>query len=175
VASSHVDLEGNELADKSANDATKLHQILHCEQTSGAYSHLINTYFANQLRGMSTKHTSPRHHWYHTTTIPGLNILPNRLADTQLRRLRFWLYTKYYNTSTNIICSHCQQDFDPIHYLIHCPAHPAARQRLKHHLTPQQHGWNDRDIAALLIRKATIIPHIIMPLLIKDPYKFNPP
>ena len=57
----------------------------------------------------------------------------------------------------------------PLHYLIDCPAHPTCRQRLKDQLNPQQHSWTDNDIAALLIRKATIIPDIIFPLLKKDP------
>ena len=172
---SHVDLDGNEHADRQANIATSLNEVLHAEQTAGTYSHLIKSHFSQQLRRIATENTSPLQKWYDKTTVPGLNFLPNRQADTQLRRLRFWVFTKKYGTNNrhNTICPHCQQDFTPIHYLINCPAHPTCRQRLIDQLTPQQHSWTDRDIVALLIRKATIIPDIILPLLKKDPYIFH--
>ena len=35
---SHVDLEGNERADILTNVATSLNEVIHAEQTSGAYS-----------------------------------------------------------------------------------------------------------------------------------------
>ena len=121
------------------------------------------------------KKTSLLQKWYEKTTVPGLNFLPNRQADIQLRRLRFWFFSKQNgaNTGHNTICPHCQQDFTPIHHLINCPAHTTCRQRLKDQLIPQQHSWTDHDVAALLIRKATIIPDIILPLLKKDPYIFH--
>ena len=47
---SHVDLDGNEHADRQANIATSLNEVLHAEQTAGAYSHLIKSHFSQQLR-----------------------------------------------------------------------------------------------------------------------------
>lgn len=171
---SHINIEGNERADTLANEATNLDVILHAEQTPGGYSHLIAQYFSKQLHLMTAEDTSPLQDWYQKTIVPGLGFIPNRLADTQLRRLRCWVYTRNFTEpNKTTICPHCQQDFNPVHYLVSCPAYPACRQRLKDQLTPEQHTWTDREKAALLIRKSAIIPHIIIPLLNKDPYTFH--
>jgi len=146
----HVDLDGNEHADRQANIATSLNEVLHAEQIAGTYSHLIKSHFFQQFRRIATENTSPLQKWYEKTTVPDLNFLPKRQAETQLRRLHFWVFTKQYGTNNhhNAICPHCQQDFTPIHCLINCPAHPTYRQRLKGQLTPRQHSWTDVDIAA---------------------------
>ena len=86
---SHVDLDGNEHADRQANIATSLNEVLHAEQTAGTYSHLIKSHFSQQLRRIAMENTSHLQKWYEKTTVPGLNFLPNRQADTQLRQLRF--------------------------------------------------------------------------------------
>jgi len=81
-------------------------------------------YFDNQLRRTTTEDISPLQHWYQKSMVPGLNFLPNIQADTQLP---FWVFTKNLsNTRHNTICPHCQQDLNPIHYLIDCPAHAAC-------------------------------------------------
>ena len=45
-----------------------------------------------------------------TTIVFGHNLLTNRLADVQLRRLRFWSYTRTFtDLASPILCFHCQQ------------------------------------------------------------------
>jgi len=52
---SHVDLDGNEHADRQANTATSLNEVFHVEETAGAYSHLIKSHLSQQLRRIATK------------------------------------------------------------------------------------------------------------------------
>jgi len=49
---SHTHIEGNEWADALANEATNLTNILHIEQTPGAYKHMI-TEFLHTFKGHS--------------------------------------------------------------------------------------------------------------------------
>ena len=124
--------------------------------------------------GKQTDYTSASKDWYQKTTVVGHNILNNRLADTQPRRLRFWAYTRNFTgPSPETLCRHCQQVYDPVHYLLNCPAYPKHRRSLKGHLRPEDHKLPDRHLAALLIRKSTFLPDIITPLLQKDPYTYQ--
>ncbi|KAK2165695.1 hypothetical protein LSH36_46g03012 [Paralvinella palmiformis] len=75
--------------------------------------------------------------------------------------------------SPQTLCRHCQQVYDPVHYLLNCPAYPKNRRSLKGHLRPEDHKLPDRHLAALLIRKSTFLPDIITPLLQKDPYIYQ--
>ena len=117
----------------------------------------------------------PRHFkWYQDTTIPDLKFLPDRRIDVQLRLLRFRAYTlSFTNRGQPTNCGHCQAEFNPIHYLVGCPAYPTARRLLLDHLSPDQHSWTDYQQAALLIRKATILPAILSKLIAKDPYRLH--
>ena len=66
--------------------------------------------------------TSSSKDWYQNTTVVGHNFLNNRLADTQLRRLRFWSYTRnFIGPSSLALRLHCQQTYSPVHYLLNCP------------------------------------------------------
>ncbi|KAK2153796.1 hypothetical protein LSH36_285g00009 [Paralvinella palmiformis] len=119
-------------------------------------------------------YTSASKDWYQKTTVVGHNIIDNRLADTQLRRLRFWTYTRNFTGPSPLtLYRHCQQVYDPVHYLLNCPAYPKHRRILKSHLRPEYYKLPDRHLAALLIRKSTFLPDIITPLLQKDPYIYQ--
>jgi len=123
---SHVDLDGNENADRLANIITNLSEALHAEQTAWAYSHLIKGHFAQQLRRIATENTSPLQNWYEKNTVPGLNFLPNREADTQLRRLRFFGFYQersQYPTQHNLPSLY-QQYFTPNPLLNWLPSSP---------------------------------------------------
>jgi len=168
---SHINIEGNERADTLANEATNLTKIIHAEQTPGAYKHMI-TKFLHRPNSDLAKAKS----WYNNTIVPGIHLINNRLADIQIRRLRCWVYTRaFFGINNQALCSHCNQNFDPIHYLINCPAFPACRQTLKQLLTPAQHNLTDTEKAAIIIRTVTATPHIILPLLKKDPYNAQKP
>ena len=45
-----VNIEGNERADTLAKEATNLTNILHTEQTPGAYKHIITNFLQKQIR-----------------------------------------------------------------------------------------------------------------------------
>ena len=168
---SHTNIEGNERADILANEATNLTNILHAEQTSGAYKHMITKF----LHRPNTDQANPNS-WYNNTIVPGIHLINNRLVDIHIRRIRCWVYTEhFFGINTKALCVHCNQNFDPVHYLINCPAFPACRQTLKQLLTPAQHNLTDTEKAAIIIRQVTINPHIILPLLKKDPYIFQNP
>ena len=173
---SHVNLDGNEKADTLANEATSLTNILHAEHTPGTFNHLIDNFISDKFDSIYTNYSSRYKDWYHNTTVPGLHFQTNRLTDVQLRRLRFWTYTrKFTNPPTPTLCPHCQQPYNPIHYLLNCPAKPTDRRRLRHHLTPEQFTYSDHHLAALIIRKTTILPDIIKPLFHSDPYQYHKP
>ena len=94
-----------------------------------------------------------------------------RLVDTQLRRLRFWTYTRNLTGPSPLtLCRHCQQVYDPVHYLLNCPTYPKHRRILKVHLRPEDYKMPDHYLAALIIRKSTFLSDIITPLLQKDHY-----
>ena len=59
------------------------------------------------------------------------------------------------------------------YYLLNCSAYPKHRRILKGHLRPEDYKLPDRHLAALLIRKSTFLPVIIIPLLQKDPYTYQ--
>ena len=171
---SHINLEGNDRADKLANEATSLDVIEYAEHTPGTFNYLVDRFISNRLESIYTDYTSASKDWYQKTTVVGHNILNNRLVDTQLRRLRFWVYTRNFTgPSPETLCRHCQQVYDPVHYLLNCPAYPKHRRSLKGHLRPEDHKLPDRHLAALLIRKSTFLPDIITPLLQKDPYTYQ--
>ena len=166
---SHTNIEGNERADALANEATNLTNILHTEQTPGAYKHIITEYLHKQIT--PNQDTAKLSTWYNKTIVPGIHIINNRIADVHIRRLRCWVHTKsFVGPNNKALCLHCNQNFDPVHYLINCPAFPACRQPLKQLLTPAQHNLTDTEKAVIVIRKVTATPHIIIPLFKKDPY-----
>ena len=142
------------------------------EHTPGAFANRTKTYTDHLFTKYLNDHR-PRHFkWYQDTTIPDLKFLPDRLIDVQLRLLRFRAYTlSFTNRGQPTNCGHCQAVFNPIHYLVGCPAYPNARRLLLDHLSPDQHSWTDYQQAALLIRKATILPAILSKLIAKDPYR----
>ena len=70
---------------------------------------------------------------------------------------------------------HCNRNFDPIHYLVNCPAFSAFRQPLKQLLTPAQHNLTDTEKSAIIICKVTATPHIIIPLFKKNPLIWQKP
>ncbi|KAK2145581.1 hypothetical protein LSH36_670g00039 [Paralvinella palmiformis] len=154
-----------------ANEATSLDVIEYAEHTPGTFNYLVNRFISNRLESIYTDYTSASKDWYQKTTVVGHNILNNRLADSQLRRLRFWAYTRNFTGASPLtLCRHCQQVYDPIHYLLSCPAYPKQRRILKGHLRPEDYKLPDRHLVALLKRKSTFLPDFITPLLQKDPY-----
>ena len=84
---SHINLEGNDRADKLANEATSLDVIEYAEHTPGTFNYLVDRFISNRLESIYTDYTSASKDWYQKTTVVGHNILNNRLADTQPRRL----------------------------------------------------------------------------------------
>jgi len=91
---SHFNLESNDRADKLANEATSLDVIEYAEHTPGRFNYLVDRFISNRLASIYTDYTSASKDWYQKTTVVGHNILNNRLADIQLRRLCFWTYTR---------------------------------------------------------------------------------
>ena len=75
-----------------ANEATNLTNILHTEQTPGAYKHMIKEYLHKQIT--SNQDTAKLSTWYNKTIVPGIHIVNNRIADVHIRRLHFWVHTK---------------------------------------------------------------------------------
>ena len=145
---SHTNIEGNERADALANEATNLTNILHTEQTPGAYKHMITEYLHKQIT--PNQDTAKLSTWYNKTIVPGIHIINNRIADVHIRRLRCWVHTKsFVGPNNKALCLHCNQNFDPVHYLINCPAFPACRQPLKQLLTPAQHNLIDTEKQSL--------------------------
>ena len=59
----------------------------------------------NKLESTYTDHTSSAKDWYQTNTVVGYNILNNRLADIQLRRLGFWSNTGNVTLSSSPVFS----------------------------------------------------------------------
>ena len=88
---SHTTIEGNERADALANEATNLTNILHTEQTAGVYKHIITEYLHKQIT--PNQDTAKLSTWYNKTTVPGIHIINNRIADVHIRRLP-WVHTK---------------------------------------------------------------------------------
>jgi len=111
---------------------------------------------------MYSDYTSASNDWYQKTIVVVHNYLNNRLADIQLGRLRFWAYTRnLIGPSPATICRHCQQVYDPVCYLLNCPAYPKHRIILKGHLRPDDYQLPDHHRAASLIRKSTFLPDTI--------------
>jgi ribonuclease HI len=171
---SHVQIPGNDRADLLANQATKLQEIQHAEHSKGQFKGLITDHFRTQLKQLQVQNRELKQ-WYTDTTIPGLLFQTSRLLDSQLRKLRTWRLTKDYRSKPPGInkCPHCQQNYNPIHYLANCPAFPALRNKLYDHFSPVQHSWTDYQKAAQILRRATILPEEILPLITKDPYVFK--
>ena len=84
--SNHISIEGNERADTLANEATIPTNILHAEQTPGAYKNMLTEFLQNQIRPNSdfTKLSS----WYNKTIVPDVQLINNGLADIHILRLR---------------------------------------------------------------------------------------
>jgi len=138
----------------------------------GTINHLINRFISNQLESIYTDDTSSSKNWYQTTIVDWHNLLNNRLANSQLRRLLFWSYTQNFTSPSSLsLCHHCQRDCNLVHYLLNCPAHPMYWRRLNDHLLPEDNKLPDYHLAALIVRKSTFSPDMITTLLLKDPYK----
>ena len=153
---SHINLEGNDRADKLANEATSLDVIEYAEQTPSTFNHLVDRFISNRLESTYNNNKSTSKDSNQKTTVIGHNILNNRLADTQLRRLRFWTYIRNFIGQWPITpCRDCQNVYDPVHYLISCPAYPKHQRIFKGHLRPEDYKHPDR---------------YRNPLLQKDPY-----
>jgi len=90
---SHINLVGNDRADQLANEATSPDVIEYVEQTPGTFNRLVDSFISNRLESMYSDYTSVAKDCYQKTTVVGHNYLKNRLADIQLRILRFWTYT----------------------------------------------------------------------------------
>jgi len=161
---SRFNLEGNDwayqLANELPNEATSLEVSEHAKHTHGTFNHLGDRFSSNQLESIYTYHTSASNDWYHNTTVVGHNLLNNRLADTQLRRLSFWTYTRNVTVPSPLT-------------LCRYPSHPKHRRILKGHLRTEDYKLPDHHLAALIISKSTFLPNIINPLLQKDPYKYQ--
>ena len=171
---SHINLGGNDRADKLANEAKSLDVIEYAEHTPGTFNYLVDSFISNRLESIYTDYTSASKDWYQKITVVGHNILNNRLADIQLRRLRFWAYTRNFTgLSPLTLCRHCQQVYDMVHYLLNCQAYPKHHRIIvKGHRRPEDHKRPDGHLVALLIRKSTFLPDMLTPLLQKDPYNY---
>jgi len=103
-----------------------------------AYKHTITKFLHKQIRPNSdlTKLSS----LYNKTIVPGVQLINNRVANIHIRCLRCWVHTQIVGPNKKALCLHCNQNFDPIHYLINCPAFPACRQHLIQLLIPAQHN-----------------------------------
>ena len=89
---------------------------------------------------------------YQSTTVVGHNFLNNRLADTQLKQLGYWLYTRNTTRPSSLAPHlHCKQAYSSEHYLFNCPTFPMYQRRLK----------------------STFLSDIVIPLLLKDPPPIN--
>ena len=108
--------------------------------------------------------TSSSNDLYQTTKVVGHNFLNNGPADIQLKRRRFWSYTHNFTCQSSLaLCLHCQQAYNPVHYVLNSPAHPMYRRRLKGHLLPEDCKLPDHHLSELIIRKSTFRPDIINP------------
>jgi len=104
---SHINLKGNDRADKLANEATSLDVIEYVEHTPGTFNYLVGRFISNRLESNYTDYTSASKDWYQKTTVVGHDILNNRLADTQLTRLCFWTYTRNFTSPSHLtLCRH---------------------------------------------------------------------
>ena len=65
---SHINFEGNDRADKRANEATSLDVIEYSEHTPGTFSYLVDRFISNQLESIYTNYTSASTDWYQKTT-----------------------------------------------------------------------------------------------------------
>jgi len=153
----HINLEGNDRANQLANEATS--NI----QPSCWQFHIQSTWIDVFRLHMSIGIRRPL--YLDIITLP---------TDIQLGRLRFWTYKRNFTgPSPATICRHCQQVYEPLHYLLNCPAYPKHRTILKGHLRAEYYQHPDHHLAALLTRKLTFLPDIITPLLQKDPYTYQ--
>ena len=114
-------------------------------------NHLINRFISNQLESIYTDHTSSSKNWYQTTTVVGHNLTTFLV-----------IHTNFHRPSSLALYLHCQQVYNPVHYLFNCPTHLMYRRRLKVHLLPEDYKLPDH-LAALIIRKSTFLPDIITP------------
>jgi len=119
--------------------SNKTHSLKH-STISSTYSSLNNSYLSTQIMDR-----------YQTTTVSGHNVLNNRMTSIQLRRQRFWSYTRCFTRpSTVALFPHCQQTYNPVSYLPNFPAHPMYRRRLKSHLFPGDFKLSDHHLVALV-------------------------
>jgi len=70
-APSHINLEGNDRADKLANEATSLDVIEYPEHTPGTFNRLVDTFISNRLESIYTDYTSASKGWYQKTPVVG--------------------------------------------------------------------------------------------------------
>jgi len=96
---------------------------------------------------------------YNKTIIPGIHLINNRIADIHRRLLRVGCTQKsFVGPNNKALHLHYKQNFDPVHYLINCPAFPAYILPIKQLLTPVQHNLTDTEKAAIIIHKVTANP-----------------
>ena len=93
-----------------------------CRTYTGTFNHLVDRFISNQLESIYIDHTSASRYLYQNPTVVGDNRINNRLTDTQLRRLSFYIYTRNFTGSSPLTL--CQQTYYPVHYLLNCPAYP---------------------------------------------------
>ena len=123
-----------------------------------AHSTVFHSFISNRYEPMYSDYTAASKDWYQKSTVVGHNYLTNRLADIQLRRLRFWTYTRNFtDPSPTKICRHSQQVYDPVHYLLNCTAYLKHRRILKGHLRPEEYHLPDHLLAALITIKSSFL------------------
>ncbi|XP_045110151.1 uncharacterized protein LOC123503805 [Portunus trituberculatus] len=126
---SHAGLEGNEAADKAANDAIKLptvtfHIQTSIQQTKNALKHKTNDLMIQILQNSEIEGSNSSR-WYNQTSQNKTNFPRNLKRKTQVDIYRLRLGYKCFDQIKNTLpqtCSHCGMESDsPLqHYLTEC-------------------------------------------------------
>ena len=160
---SHINIEGNEIADQLASLGMKLPEITFITpptigQVKASFKEVIskkNTIWFNSQPSGSAYHN---YHSINTSLKPPNQVASDPMTQQWINRLKMETDVKCYQHDSRNVCGYCNHPFSSVHYLIECPV--TASPDFLECLTIDQHQNHPKSKAqAILHSLNTSNPH----------------
>ena len=150
---SHMDIEGNELADRYANQATEYDNFLSMEIPKATIKQYVDEFYFRRWYDHVTfiSQYNKKLEWFiKSTGFPNKHICTNReiprKIDVLLRRIRCSVYELKRIVNKLWVCTECEENnFSYMHYVVECPANHTVRNNLLQLLSNQEIGYSSQD------------------------------